>query len=121
VQFQPGATTALNVLFDGNMYNDASGASGGGQQISGTYGPHSAGTIGAWTTRTWDPSGYYCYNNTTWDHNVRNGTSWNASGYPGHWYIYGRSIPSHTTDHAIYRFRAVTALSGDTAGSGWHS
>jgi len=113
-----------NVVFEAAMFNGAPGVAHGGSYIKGSrsYSPSTpVGSPG--TTISWYPNGYSYYNNTMYDHNVVTEFSWNVPGYPGYWYLYARSLCSHTKtlgSSALYRFGSLTALPGDSASAGWH-
>ena len=118
----PGDKT--NVVFSAAMFNGAPGVPHGGSEIrkSRSVSP-STPVVGPDTTVSWSPNGYIFYNNTMYDHNVVTEFSWNVPGYRGYWYLYVRSLCSHTKtlgSSAQYRFGSLTALTGDKASAGWH-
>ena len=113
-----------NVVFSAAMFNGAPGVPHGGSEIrkSRSVSPSTA-VVGPDTSVSWSPNGYSFYNNTMYDHNVVTEFSWNVPGYPGYWYLYVRSLCSHTKtlgSSAQYRFGSLTDLPGDKASAGWH-
>jgi hypothetical protein len=107
-----------NVVITGDLINAAPGAVG--QEVPGAWNLYNAGNVPAYTNIAWNPNGYKSYDNHNWDHSQVHQWSWNYPGYSGYWYAYVKSICSHTTNKAIYRFDAASQEPANPWGSGYH-
>ena len=106
------------MTFTGDLLNAAPGAVG--SAVPGAYSLYVAGNVPSGYVRAWGPNGYKSLDNTNWDHTQVNEFAWNFPGWSGYWYSYVKSICTHSSDKAIYRFDSASSLPADYGGGGWH-
>ena len=85
-----------------------------------TWNAYTHGPIGAHQRVDWTPNGYKAYENTVQIGSVVHEWVWTKSGYPGNWWLFGKSVKFNRTSSS-YRFGSSTYLGKDPVGAGWHA
>jgi hypothetical protein len=120
------STATSSVVGSSALLNGAQGTSGG-SLLAGpvtcctpewTY-SHPANTRYQWPTNRLPWFRDY----SAWDHNTTVRYSWHIPGYSGYWYVWARSVVSHTTARnspdSTYRFDEVDYLTQSPYASGY--
>ncbi|MFI6518410.1 hypothetical protein ACIBF1_22840 [Spirillospora sp. NPDC050679] len=92
-----------------------------GKPVRGTnvYNFTNKGAAAPGPTVFWTPNGYKAYENTVQLGSVVHQATWTVSGYPGHWYLFGKSVRFHLTSSS-YRFGEADDLGSTPTEAGWN-
>ncbi|WP_146877556.1 hypothetical protein [Actinomadura madurae] len=99
-----------SLVFEGErLYYSPAHPEGNPVRNGDTYNFTDKGPLPAGPTVFWTPNGYKAFEDTVQTGSVVHQATWTVSGYPGRWYIFGKSVRFHLTASS-YRFGSADDL-----------